>query len=59
MISERIWDDIPPKMKILNMVISIQMHYKHFSFKRTAKMYFVAPIGPEAASFIEPLASCI
>ena len=27
MISERISDDIPPQMKILNMVISIQMHF--------------------------------
>ena len=24
-----------------------------------AKMYFVAPIRPEAASYIKPLASCI
>ena len=27
MISERISDDIPPKIKILNMVIPIQMHF--------------------------------
>ena len=32
MISERISDDIPPQMKILNMVIPILMHfYKHVS----------------------------
>ena len=42
MISERISDDIPPQMKILNMVISILMHYLHF-FKKTVKMYYVAP----------------
>ena len=27
MISERIYDDIPPQMKILNMVIPILMHF--------------------------------
>ena len=27
-ISERIFDDLPPKMKILNMVIPILMHYQ-------------------------------
>ena len=26
-ISERLYDDIPPQMKILNMVIPILMHY--------------------------------
>ena len=30
-----------------------------FPFKRTVKMYFVAPIRPAAASCIKPLASCI
>ena len=55
MISERISDDIPPKMKILNMVIPILMHYLHFSFKKTGKMYFNAPIRPAAASCIKPL----
>ena len=59
MISERISDDIPPQMKILNMAIPILMHYYHFPFKETAKMYFVAPIRPAAASCIKSLASCI
>ena len=59
MISERISDDIPPKMKILNMVIPILMHYQHFPFKKTVKMYFVALIRPAATSCIKPLASCI
>ena len=58
MISERISDDIPPQMRILNMVIPILMHYQHFSFKRTVKMIFVVPIRPAAASCIKPLASC-
>ena len=30
-----------------------------FPFKKTVKMYFVAPIRQAAASFIKPLASCI
>ena len=30
MISERISDDIPPQMKILNMVIPILMHFCNF-----------------------------
>ena len=30
MISERISDDIPPKMKMLNMVIPILMHFYSF-----------------------------
>ena len=30
MISERIFDDIPPQMKILNMVILILMHFGSF-----------------------------
>ena len=30
-----------------------------FDFKKTAKMFFVAPIRPAAASCIKPLASCI
>ena len=30
-----------------------------FPFKKTVKMYFVAPICPAAASCIKPLASCI
>ena len=59
MISERISDDIPPQMKILNMVIPILMHYQHFPFKKTRKMYSVALIHPAAASCIKPLASCI
>ena len=59
MISERISDDIPSQMKILNMVIPILMHYKHFPFKKTLKMYFFAPKHPAAASCIKPLASCI
>ena len=57
MISERISDDIPRQMKILNMVIPILMHYQHFPFKQTVKMYFVAPILPAAASCIKPLAA--
>ena len=57
MISERISDDIPPQMNILNMVIPILMHYQHFPFKKTVKMYFVALIRPAAASCIKPLAS--
>ena len=59
MISERISDDIPLQMKILNMVIPILIHYQHFPFKKTVKMYFVAFIRPAAASCIKPLASCI
>ena len=43
MISEHISDDIPPQMKILNMVIPVLMHYEHFPFKKTVKMCFVAP----------------
>ena len=39
-------------MKNLNMVIPILMYYKHFSFNRTAKMYFVAHIRPAAASLL-------
>ena len=58
MISERISDDIPPQMKIWNMVIPILMHYS-FPLKKTVKMYFVAPKRPAAASCIKPLASCI
>ena len=50
---------MPPQMKILNMVIPILMHYQHFLFKKTMKMYFVALIRPAAASCIKPLASCI
>ena len=42
MIFERISDVIPPKMKILNMVVPILMHYQHFPLKKTVKMYFVA-----------------
>ena len=33
MISERISDDIPPQMKILNMVIPILMHILQFELK--------------------------
>ena len=50
MISERISDDIHPQMKILSMVIPILMHYLHFPFKNTVKIYFVAPKRPAAAS---------
>ena len=50
MIFERISDDIPPQMNILNMVILILRHYKHFFSKKRAKMFFVAPIRPAAAS---------
>ena len=46
MISERISDDIPPLMEILNMVIPIIMHYLHFPFKKTVKMYFIVPLRP-------------
>ena len=60
MISERISDDIPPQMKILNTVIPILMLYlKHFPFKNTEKMYFVALKRAVAASCIKPLASCM
>ena len=57
MISEHISDDIPPQVKILNMVIPILMHFKNFPFKKTVN--FVAPIRTAAASCIKPLASCI
>ena len=52
MISERISGNIPPQMQILNMVITILMHYIYFPFKKTVKMYFVVPIHvrPAAAS---------
>ena len=50
MISERISDDIPPQMKILNIVIPNSNALFTFSFKRTAKMYFIAPIRPAATS---------
>ena len=59
MISERISDDIPPQMKILNMVIPILMHYLHFSSKKAMKMFFVVPIRQAAASCINALAICI
>ena len=59
MISEHISNDIRPRMKILNMVIPILMHYYNFPFKKTAKMYFIAPFRPAAASCKKPLASCI
>ena len=32
MISDRISDDIPPQMKILNMVIPVLMHFSRFFF---------------------------
>ena len=41
MISESISEDIPPQMKILNMVIPIP--YQHFSCKKTVKMFYLAP----------------
>ena len=56
MISERISDDIPPQMKILNMVIPILTHYYHFSSKKTAKRYHGA-VRPAAASCIKPFDS--
>ena len=59
MISKRGVDDIPPQMKVLNIVIPILMHYQHFPFKKTVKIYFVAPIRPAAASCIKLLASGI
>ena len=37
-------------MKILNMIIPILMHYQHFPFKKTVKMYFVALIRPAATA---------
>ena len=49
MISECISDDIPPQMKILNMVIPILMHY-YISLKNTVKIYFVAPIRPATSA---------
>ena len=52
---KRISDNIPPQMKILNMIIPILMHYQHFPFKKTVKMYFVALILPAAASCIYSL----
>ena len=62
MISERISNDIPPKMKILNMIIPILMHYSYFFLKKDStddKMYFVAPIHPAASRCIKLFASCI
>ena len=53
MIFERLSDDIPPKLKILNIVIPILMHYQHFPFKKTVKMFCVVPISPAAASCIK------
>ena len=37
-ISERISDDIPPQMKILNMVIPILMHFCSFISSATFRM---------------------
>ena len=37
MISERISDDIPPQMKILNMVIPILMHFCTFDSNRSVE----------------------
>ena len=42
MISERISVDIPPQIKIFNIVIPILMHYLLFSFIKTVKIYYVA-----------------
>ena len=39
MISDRIYDDIPPQMKILNMVIPILMYF--FNFYTSKTLYFV------------------
>ena len=50
MIYECISDDMSPQVKILNMVIPILMHYLHFPFKKTVKMYFVAPIRPATSA---------
>ena len=55
MISELISDDIPPKMKILNMVIPILMHYSHFPFKKTVKIYFFCAYTSSDASCINRL----
>ena len=41
MISERLSDDIPPQMKILNMVIPILMHYSRGT--KVEKMLTLAP----------------
>ena len=45
LISKRISDDIPPQMKVLNMIISILMQYYYFSFKKTVKMYDNVPMS--------------
>ena len=52
-------NDIPPQMK------KFEYGYRHsnallnFYLQKTAKMYFIAPLCPAAASCIKPLASCI
>ena len=54
MISERISDNMPPQIKILNMVIPILMNYQ-----KDGEIVLVAPLRPTAARYIKPLASCI
>ena len=58
MISERISDDFPPQMKILNVAITILMQYLHFPFKNIVKCTLMR-LRPVAASCIIPLARCI
>ena len=41
--SDRLYDDIPPQMKILNMVIPILMYF--FNFYTSKTLYFVQNIG--------------
>ena len=48
MISERISDDIPPQMKILKYGYPHSNALLKFPFKKTAKMYFIAPFRPAA-----------
>ena len=43
MISDRIYDDIPPQMKKLNMVIHILMYF--FNFYTSKTLYFVQNVS--------------
>ena len=43
MISDCIYDDIPPQMKILNMVIPILMHFLTFTHRK--QIYFVQNVS--------------
>ena len=51
MVSDGIYDDIPPQMKILNMVIPILMdfltftHRKHFILRKTLSESFVSDVN--------------